>query len=141
MKSGTSFVQSAIQANPEVLLAAGARYLGGGYGRQVKAVQAVFGRPRDPSRHERWHALAEEARTFDGSVGLISMEFLSFAEDNQLGALLDPFSGLDVEVVLTVRDQSSAIPAQWQTFTRNFGTDPWDTYLRRIDAPPLTPHG
>jgi hypothetical protein len=36
--------------------------------------------------------------------------------------------------VLTVRDQFQAIPAQWQTYTRNFGTDAWDIYLRRIDA-------
>jgi hypothetical protein len=36
-------------------------------------------------------------------------------------------------VVLTVRDQFRAIPAQWQTFTRNLGADDWATYLRRID--------
>jgi hypothetical protein len=78
--------------------------------------------------------LAEEARRFEGPVGIISMEFLSFAEQSRLGVLLDPFAGLDVEVVLTVRDQFRAIPAQWQTFTRNFGTDAWDTYLRRIEA-------
>jgi hypothetical protein len=134
MKSGTSFVQSALMANPDTLGTAGARYLGGTFGSQTKAVRDVFASPRRPARHGRWHALAEEARRFEGRVGIISMEFLSFAEDSRLGVLLDPFSGLDVEVVLTVRDQFRAIPAQWQTFTRNFGTDAWDTYLRRIEA-------
>jgi hypothetical protein len=136
MKSGTSFVQSALASNPVVLDAAGARYLGGSFGRQAKAVRDVYLRPKRPGRHhKRWRRLAREARTFDGEVGIISMEFLSFAQDGQLEPFLAPLADLRVEVVLTVRDQFGAIPAQWQTYTRNFGTDDWETYLRRIDAP------
>jgi len=141
MKSGTSFVQSALMANPAVLEGLGARYLGETFGRQAKAVREVYQSPRRPEAQPRWYALAEEARTFEGSTGIISMEFLGFAEDNQLGVFLDPFAGLEIDVVLTVRDQFRAIPAQWQTFTRNFGTDDWETYLRRIDASPLTQNG
>jgi hypothetical protein len=141
MKSGTSFVQSGLMANPSLLDAAGARYLGGTFGRQAKAVRDLYQAPRHPERHGRWLALADEAHSFEGEVGIVSMEFLSFAERRQLDALLAPLSGLDVEVVLTVRDQFRAIPAQWQTFTRNFGTDDWETYLRRIDASPLTSAG
>ncbi len=141
MKSGTSFVQSALMANPAALDATGARYLGETFGRQAKAVRDVYQSPRRRAQHGRWRALVDEAHEFAGSVGIISMEFLSFAEESQLGVLLDPFAGLDVEVVVTVRDQFGAIPAQWQTFTRNFGTDAWDTYLRRIDASSLTPAG
>jgi hypothetical protein len=134
MKSGTSFVQSALMANTAALEAAGARYLGGTFGRQAKAVRDVYQSPRRPARHGRWRALADEARAFEGSAGIISMEFLSFADEGRLRVLLEPFDGLEVEVVLTVRDQFHAIPAQWQTYTRNFGTDAWATYLRRIDA-------
>jgi hypothetical protein len=133
MKSGTSFIQSALGSNPVVLQAAGGRYLGEKFGRQAKAVRDVFLRPRQTGRHRRWRALAREARSFDGDAGIISMEFLSFAKDGQLEPFLDPLADLRVEVVLTVRDQFRAIPAQWQTFTRNFGTDDWDTYLRRLD--------
>jgi hypothetical protein len=141
MKSGTSFVQSTLMENPAVLDAAGARYLGETFGRQTKAVRDIYQSPRLPEAHGRWHALAEEARAFEGSVGIISMEFLGFAQDDQVGLFLDPLAGLEVEVVLTVRDQFRAIPAQWQTFTRNFGTDDWETYLRRIDAPSRTSNG
>ncbi|HET8664763.1 MAG TPA: hypothetical protein VFM08_10660 [Nocardioides sp.] len=133
MKSGTSFVQSALMENPGPLEAAGARYLGETFGRQAKAVRDVYQHPRRTTRHRRWHALADEARAFPGDAALISMEFLSFAQPKQLGVLLDPFRGMEVEVVLTVRDQFRAIPAQWQTFTRNYGTDDWGTYLRRIE--------
>lgn len=134
MKSGTSFVQSALMENPGPLEAAGARYLGETFGRQAKAVRDVYQHPRRTERHQRWQALADEARAFPGDAALVSMEFLSFAQPKQLGVFLDPFRGLDVEVVLTVRDQFRAIPAQWQTFTRNYGTDDWGTYLRRIEA-------
>jgi hypothetical protein len=137
MKSGTSFVQSALASNPAVLDAAGGRYLGETFGRQAKAVRDVFRRPRKPRRHQRWRALAREARRFDGDAGVVSMEFLSFAQADQVALFLDPLGDLPVEVVLTVRDQFRAIPAQWQTFTRNFGTDDWETYLRRIDGSPL----
>jgi hypothetical protein len=133
MKSGTSFIQSALMSSPEVLDAARARYLGGTFGRQAKAVRDVYSRPKRARRHTRWRALAEEARKFDGDVGIISMEFLGFAQDEHLAPFLDPFDALAVDVVLTVRDQFRAIPAQWQTFTRNFGADDWATYLRRID--------
>jgi hypothetical protein len=131
MKSGTSFIQSALVANPLALEAAGARYLGGTFGRQAKAVRDVY-RRRGP-RRARWKDLVEEARSFDGDAGVISMEFLGFAKRDQLALFLDPLEGLPVDVVLTVRDQFRAIPAQWQTFTRNYGTDDWGTYLRRID--------
>jgi hypothetical protein len=134
MKSGTSFVQSALARNPGVLADAGARYLGGSFGRQTKAVLEINRSPKKTDRHPRWRALADEAREFPGEVGVVSMEFLSFVGPHQLAPFLDPLEGLDVEVVLTVRDQFRAIPAQWQTFTRNFGTDDWETYQRRIDA-------
>jgi hypothetical protein len=134
MKSGTSFVQSALASNPAVLRAAGGRYLGETFGRQAKAVRDVLSRPGRPRRHQRWRALVREARRFEGDAGVISMEFLSFAQDSQLDPFLAPLADLRVEVVVTVRDQFRAIPAQWQTFTRNFGTDDWGTYLRRIDA-------
>ena len=134
MKSGTSFVQSALASEPAALEAAGACYLGGTYGRQTKAVRDVFRWPERPRRHRRWRALAREAHSFRGHTGIVSMEFLSFAQDAAIEPLLAPLADLRVEVLLTVRDQARAIPAQWQTFTRNFGTDDWGTYLRRIDA-------
>jgi hypothetical protein len=139
MKSGTSFIQSALMSSPEVLDTAHARYLGGTFGRQAKAVRDVYRGPSRTRRHTRWRALAQEARRFDGDVGIISMEFLGFAQDDQLAPFLDPFGTMAVDVVLTVRDQFRAIPAQWQTFTRNFGSDDWGTYLRRIDHSAWSP--
>ena len=136
MKSGTSFLQSVLMANPEALARQGSSYLGQTFGRQSRAVRQMFKTHRNRARFSRpWLALAEEARAYDGAVGVISMEFLSFANDRKVRELLAPYSGLDVRVVVTVRDQFRAIPAQFQTFTRNFGTDAWPGYLQHIQAP------
>jgi hypothetical protein len=81
-----------------------------------------------------WAKLAQEARHGTAQAGLVSMEFLSFAREPALNALLGPLEGLPVDVVVTVRDQFRAIPAQWQTYARNHGTSSWSDYLHEIGA-------
>jgi hypothetical protein len=135
MKSGTTFLQSAIGQNQETLAEAGVRFLGGSFGKQVKAVRQVLQAP-DPEtegrKRSRWLSLVEEAASGDWQTSIVSMEFLSFANDEAVGRFLEPLAGLDVRVVVTVRDQLRAIPAQWQTYTRNQGFDDWATYLKNI---------
>lgn len=132
MKSGTSFLQSALMANRKPLRKAGYRFLGKTFGTQTRAVRDVLGRDGRKSGLAAWTELAEEARSFKGETGIVSMEFMSFARRGQVAAFMEPLAGLEVEVLITVRDQFRAIPAQWQTYTRNFGTDDWATYLQRI---------
>ena len=137
MKSGTSFVQSTLAMNQTALRAAGVRFLGGTFGAQSKAVREVLSLPDRPRRATgRWHRLVAELREAPEPTGVVSMEFLSFARDPQLAALLGTLQGLRVRVVVTVRDQFRVIPAQWQTYTRNYGTDDWESYLRAIEKPP-----
>jgi hypothetical protein len=132
MKTGTTFLQSALQTNQAVHDAAGYRFLAD-FGAQARAVRRVLAAPGDPTRHGDWRALLDEARRFDGEAAIVSMEFLSFAKPHQIDAYLRPADGLEVQVVMTVRDQLTAMPAQWQSFTRLFGTDSWPAYLSRID--------
>jgi len=137
MKSGTSFVQSALMGNESALADAGYVYLGKSFAKQSRAVRSGLGKAPKPRGGRMWSALVQEARDHPGEAGVISMEFLSFARGAQLDAFLEPLAGLHVQVVLTVRDQFRAIPAQWQTFVRNFGTDDWESYLRLIETPRL----
>ncbi|MEZ5096667.1 MAG: hypothetical protein R2731_11460 [Nocardioides sp.] len=138
MKSGTSFIQSVLGANQRELAAQGCVFLGGRFGAQSRAVRDIYRLPAQPRRNRRrWARLAAQARELDAGAALVSMEFLSFAGDAAVAEFLEPLEGLDVRVVLTVRDQFRAIPAQWQTYTRNFGTDAWPAYLRAIQAPRL----
>jgi hypothetical protein len=60
------------------------------------------------------------------------MELLSFANDQQVTTFVEPFDGVRVDVVVTVRDQFRAIPAQWQSYCRGLGTVSWAEYLCQI---------
>jgi hypothetical protein len=129
MKSGTSFIQSVLLKHPEQLAAAGAEFLGT-FGQQMRVVQDGLKRPSDLSG---WRELVGGAR--DDRTSIVSMEFLSFARPNQVAAFLEPLQGRDVQVVLTVRDQLHALPAQWQSHTRNYGAAGWGEYLRQVCVP------
>ena len=126
MKTGTSFVQSVLATHREALADAGVTYPSG----SPQAVLDLLRLPRQPQEHRRrWQALAARG---EGDL-LVSMEFLSFAQDRHVAAALEPFAGDRVEVVVSVRDQLGAIPAQWQTYCRNLGTEGWPDYLRSIE--------
>lgn len=134
MKTGTSYLQSVIGENHTAIEAAGFTFLGGKFGVQARAVRDVLNLPKAPHKNRRrWAELAREAQRLDGRTGIVSMEFLSFAQQRHVDAFLEPLAGLEVEVVMTVRDQFRVIPAQWQTYTRNYGTDDWGSYLRNIE--------
>ena len=138
MKTGTSYLQSVLGSNSQALEDAGFTFLGGKFGIQALAVRDVLNLPKSPRKNRvRWAALAEEAHKLDGRTGIVSMEFLSFAGPRHVRAFLEPLEGLEVDVIATVRDQFRVIPAQWQTYTRNYGTDDWETYLRRIEPSKL----
>lgn len=131
MKSGTTYLQSSLMSGAAQLEAAGAWYAGGSFKRQTGAVSGLLG-SSDHASSSAWKSLVAEIDAGDG-VALISQEFLSFARRRGIAALVGSFPDTEVDVVLTVRDQHRAIPAQWQSYTRNLGTDDWATYLRRLE--------
>ncbi len=128
MKSGTTYLQDVLSSG--VLEPAGGWYVGGTFGAQTSAVRRLL-RPSDQRQPERWQALAEEANSRPG-VAVFSQEFLSFARPDRARQIVESFGGTPVEVVVAVRDQHGAIPAQWQSFTRNRGLDDWATYEQRL---------
>lgn len=133
MKTGTSFVQNVLVGSADAYERAGHLYLGKSFATQAQAVRTVLAFPGSPERHDQWRELARQAREFPGETAIVSMEFLSFAREHQIDAYLAALDGLEVHAVVSLRDQARVLPAQWQSYTRLFGTDPWSTYLRRID--------
>ncbi len=127
MKSGTTYLQDVLGrggAEP------GGYLVGGSFGVQSVAVTGMLGQARS-LRPAGWQALVEEARGRDG-VAVVSHEFLSFVRRARAAELVDSFAGTPVDVVLTVRDQHRALPAQWQSFVRNRGLEDWPGYLRAL---------
>lgn len=128
MKSGTTYLQRLLDTG--VLESVGGFYAGGSFRTQAKAVDSLLVKKRrEPPK--TWTRLAELAQRRDG-VAFYSHEFLSFASPERVGWIVKAFDGTPVDVLLTVRDQRTALPAQWQSYVRNRGLDPWDTYLRNL---------
>lgn len=128
MKSGTTYLQDVLGrggAEP-----GGGFLVGGSFGVQTAAVAGMLG-PGPQVRPKKWRALVAEAGRGEG-VALVSHEFLSFVRRARVADLVASFGGTPVDVVLTVRDQHGAIPAQWQSFVRNRGLVAWPGYLRAL---------
>ena len=130
MKSGTTYLQRVLESG--VLENVGAFYAGGSFRAQSRAIDGL---PllTNKGRGRAWKDLAAHVLERDGTA-VYSHEFLSFAAKERVDQVVSPFEGTPVDVVLTVRDQHSALPAQWQSFVRNKGTDSWEAYLRAIES-------
>ena len=130
MKSGTTYLQRVLESG--VLENVGAFYAGGSFRAQSRAIDGL---PllTNKGRGRAWKDLAAHVLERDGTA-VYSHEFLSFAAKERVDQVVSPFEGTPVDVVLTVRDQHSALPAQWQSFVRNKGTDSWEDYLRAIQS-------
>jgi hypothetical protein len=129
MKSGTTYLQRVLDTG--ILESVGGFFAGGSFRGQARAVDSLFPQRRPEPR--RWTALADRVRRRQGTA-VYSHEFLSFASDDRVRWIVESFGGAPVEVIVTVRDQRTAIPAQWQSYVRNRGTDPWDAYLSSLGS-------
>lgn len=117
--SGTSFLQTALLRNARLHEEQGDfLYVGGSVQPPTAAVRQVL----------------ERARAHPSSTVVVSQGLAGSADEiDAFLAEIEGFKGFRVEVVLTLRDQLSAIPAQWQSSVRNQGTVRWSSYLRRTD--------
>jgi hypothetical protein len=130
MKSGTSYLQRVLESG--VLENVGGFYAGGAFRAQSRAVDGL---PLLTKRGggRAWRDLAARVVERDGTA-VYSHEFLSFASKERVQQVVEPFAGVPVEVLLTVRDQHSALPAQWQSFVRNKGIESWEAYLAEVQG-------
>ncbi|MGB0101830.1 MAG: hypothetical protein WBP61_16250 [Nocardioides sp.] len=136
MKSGTSFVQSVLNSQAGDLREAGVEAVGGG-GRPKgryralphRAAEALLGPDRDRTR---WNEVVDLARDSSCETVVVSSEFFSFLRPDGIAELVESFADVELAVVLSVRDQFGAIPAQWQSFTRNRGRSSFASYTAII---------
>lgn len=144
MKTGTTYLQQLVYANREQLGEAGLVIPGETWGRQVRGVQDVMGLGRT-DRHIRrmsrgaWRGLLDEACSSPQNVSLISVEFLSFAGRRKLRHIMSTLEGVDVRVILTVRNMATALPSQWQTLVHNGGRHTWQAFLDAMPEPTVRP--
>jgi len=138
MKTGTSYLQQLLLDNKETLLRHGVLFPGPrGWSDQVVAVRDALDLRLDNEIKERatgaWSRLRAEMLAYEGT-SVVSMEFLSFASAGKARAVVRSLRGAEVHVILTVRDASRVIPAQWQENTQNRDTTSWPDYVGAILA-------
>ncbi len=130
MKSGTTYLQTLLMG--EGLAGSSAFYVGGRFGVQTTAVLRLM-RGEGERRSQAWDRLVDEVRSRDG-VAVFSQEFLAFVGRDRVAEVVGSFAGTPVDVVLTVRDQHGALPAQWQSYVRNAGRSDLAAYLRELES-------
>lgn len=136
MKTGTTFLQNLLVDNRESLASAGYLFPGRTWKRQVRGAQDVVGVSEDPTiRSEAegaWTSLAQEMRAYRGEASVVSMEFLSHAVPERARWAVEALAPAPVHVVVTVRDATPLISAQWQTTIRSGNAVAWPDFRRGV---------
>lgn len=133
-KTGTTYLQSSLWANKEVLAAEGVML-----GRSRESVNRATGdllkwRARHGDLPASWRRLCRDAERWSGRSLVLSQEHLHKATDEQFAALVESFPGARLEIVLTARDLARAVPAQWQSSVRQRYTWTLGDYADAVTA-------
>lgn len=133
MKSGTSYVQSLLGQNREVLSGRGVVFPGSRWLDQVAGVSQVLERRRVAVRPEpgAWRRLVDEACASE-HVAVISMEFLGPVGVRRIATVVEAFPAGTVEVVVTGRDLGRQVPAMWQESVKNGSVVGFDDYVELV---------
>lgn len=124
-KTGTSFLQGVLRSNAEVLERHGVRLPDEALPPSLQLFLAVlyltersetWGRSADAGRRA-WERISADVRRGTGTT-VISSETLCLATDEQIGRILADLDGVsggvEVDVVVTVRDPARQVPAEYQ---------------------------
>ncbi len=127
MKSGTTFVQSTLFANKQVLADRGILLPGQKWDHQTWAV----GQFLEHGRGKRWDDYVEQVRRHEGT-SVISMEYLGPMRPAMVAGVAEAF-GVPIEVVITARDLNRNIASMWQETVQNGRSWTWADYLEGVE--------
>ncbi len=137
-KTGTSFVQGTMRANAAVLATRGVQLPAADGERLFLAVlhltdrSQTWGRSGERGR-KHWSSVVTETRGRQGTT-VISSETLCLATDEQIARILADLSGVEVDVVVTVRDPARQVPAEWQEGVKHGRRMGYDEFLDTVLA-------
>ncbi|MEO8105813.1 MAG: hypothetical protein ABI720_00710 [Actinomycetes bacterium] len=133
MKTGTSYLQSVLEQNKDLLDERGVLWPGTSWRDQRLATQDLLASGRKGTTDVKaWQPFAEQLVSHRGPMSLVSMEFLSFAPADVVERAVKSLAPARVRVVLTARDLGRAIPAQWQESMQNMHDWSYADYLDGI---------
>jgi hypothetical protein len=133
-KSGTTYLQSRLEANRQRAKEQGLMWPGPRWGTQVEAVrdlrQLQPGGSLDPEGP--WMTLVESALAWPGPRVLISMEWMAGCTSAQVSAAVNSLEPARVEVICTTRDLLRMFVAQWQEMTKNCRPWSWSQFVDEV---------
>jgi hypothetical protein len=135
-KTGTTFLQQAMWSNCARLASQGVVLPGYSHrdhsraSRDLREAQRLADDPADSWAGE-WDVLTRQALRASGTA-VISDEVLAACNPPQADRAIRSLLPADVQVVLTVRDIASLLPAEWQETVKCRGTIPWEQWLAGV---------
>lgn len=125
-KSGTTFLQDALWRRKRELAEAGVVCPGPNAREMFRAAVEVRGTSAKwgydaADLAGTWRRLCEEAREHPGTT-VMSHELLAAATEEQIAAALAELSGVDLHIVVTVRDLGRQVMSDWQERVKNGST-------------------
>lgn len=126
MKSGTTFIQSRLFANKDLLRERGILVPGREWVNQVYAVKHLLA-----GEGPMWDKHAAAVSRHPGT-SVISMEFLGPVRPVVARRVAESIT-VPIEVVISARDLNRSIAAMWQETLQNGRTWTWPDYLRGIE--------
>jgi hypothetical protein len=132
-KTGTTFLQQVIWRNRAELAAQGVVLPGHHPQDHYRASQDLRGLTKlasDPagSWSGEWEILASQAKQA-GRVAVISHELFSAVDAEQAERAVASLRPAEVHIVLTLRDMSTLLPAEWQESVKHRSTRGWEDWL------------
>lgn len=127
MKSATTYLQGACEANADTLQDAGLLWVGSRLNFYAMNDLLIPGPPTGS-----WRQLRAAVRAHSG-VALVSNELLSVRGPAAARKLVRRL-GTPVDVVITARDLARVIPSQWKTGQLNGRPTPWAEFITALVA-------
>ncbi|HVW80160.1 MAG TPA: hypothetical protein VHB69_04380 [Mycobacteriales bacterium] len=141
-KCGTTFLQDVLFQHRDELAHHGLEVPGIDINDHFRAAQDILGAeqaPDDPGGTwaGAWDALAKAAKSTSRRSAIITHELFCGADDAQAARAIGSLAGVDVHVILTIRDLAGLLPAEWQETVKHKNVRTWHDWLGDIiDTPP-----
>lgn len=133
-KTGTTYLQAVLFRNRRALRAQGILVPGKNrysHGNAALGVRAG----KDTQRFRVWRRMARQIRRYEGKAAVVSNEWFSRANREQVADALAELHGVEVHIVYTARDLLEQVPAAWQEALKAAYTPPLAEFVESLDAP------
>lgn len=137
-KTGTSFIQSVLLRNRDLLSAAGTTYPTDhmNWGLQVRATRDLLGQQGLTDIDGAWERMVAIIQTADTPQAVVSMERLSVAPADRALALIESLQPSEVHVIVTLRDLVRLLPSDWQSSIKQGRTWSFSDYVSAAAGEP-----